>query len=227
MNIGFDLINDLNLTADDKFDWAGKSTSLYCIISGNISYDLKVVATTLTHLSKVYKGVFYTPGTLEFSRVTDYNNQMGLIIKMCKKIKNVALLYHHVVVIDGIAILGCPGKYGGEELDNFEQEHNINRYDDLLYLKNSIEKLQKHLDVKKIIVVTNAVPNNYLYFGVNVPDSSFPELSLVLGVDSEQKVSHWLFGSNEKIVDITNGNINYLTNPKHDRDPYWATRIEL
>ena len=52
MNIGFDVISDLNLDAEDSFDWEGKATSLYLIIAGNISSDLRVIHQTLVHLSR-------------------------------------------------------------------------------------------------------------------------------------------------------------------------------
>ena len=50
--IGFDLISDLNLSPEDSFNWEGKATSLYCIIAGNISEDLRTIKQTLSHLSK-------------------------------------------------------------------------------------------------------------------------------------------------------------------------------
>ena len=145
MKIGFDLISDLNLSPGDSFTWENKATSLYCLVAGNISSDLRVVSLVLSHLSKFYQGVFYTPGTLEFEGVDDYYKRVQEISRTCKKIKNVALLHHHVVIIDGIAVLGCPGWYGGEDLPNFEEMHRVNRFEDLVYLKNAIEKLQKHL----------------------------------------------------------------------------------
>ena len=43
MNIGFDVISDLNLDAEDHFTWEGKATSLYLIIAGNISNDMRVI----------------------------------------------------------------------------------------------------------------------------------------------------------------------------------------
>ena len=37
IDIGFDVISDLNLKRNDSFNWENKATSLYCILSGNIS----------------------------------------------------------------------------------------------------------------------------------------------------------------------------------------------
>jgi hypothetical protein len=54
-----------------------------------------------------------------------------------------------------------------------------------------------------------------------------PELSMVLLADLESKVSHWAYGSYEKIVDTKIDSINYLCNPYYKRNPYWAKRIDI
>lgn len=228
MKIGFDLISDLTLTSDDKFNWEEKPTSLYCLLAGNISADLKVVNAVLHHLSSVYHGVFYVPGALEFSNTKDYKRRNNELSRICKKIDNVAFLHHHVVIVDGIAVLGCTGYYGTELEQDFELNHKVNMFDDLVYLKNSIERLQKHLDVKKILLMTGTVPNYHLYFGI-VPENlnTLPELSLTLYADSESKVSHWVYGSYKDIVDTNLTNINYVCNPYKKTEPYWPKRIEV
>lgn len=227
MIIGFDLVSDLNLKTGDTFNWENRATSLYCIVAGNISSDLTVVSSVLNHLSKLYQGVFYTPGSLEFENVTDYDHRLIELARISKKIRNVALLHHHVVIIDGIAILGCTGYYGDETNYDFEEVHKKHRFEDLLYLKNSIERLQKHLDVKRIFVITNSVPNHKLYFG-EVPKSSevLPELTMTLSVDLETKISHWAYGTYGKIVDTTIDGINYICNP-YKSEPYWAKRVDV
>lgn len=228
MKIGFDLISDLNLSPEDSFNWENKATSLYCIVAGNVSSDMRTLMLTLNHLSKFYQGVFYTPGALEFQGVEDYEKRIQEIVRLTKRIKNIALLHHHVVIIDGVAILGCPGWYGGEINDDFEKVHGISRFEDLVYLKNSLDKLQKHLDVKKIVILTNGVPNQQLYFGEHPSDvETLPELSMVLLADLESKVSHWAYGSYEKIVDTKLNGINYVCNPYYNRKPYWAKRIDV
>ena len=228
MKIGFDLISDLNLSPNDSFNWENKATSLYCVIAGNISNDIRTIALTLSHLTKFYQGVFYTPGSLEFKGIEDYDSRIKEISRVCKKIRNVALLHHHVVIIDGVAILGCPGWYGGEVESDFEEKHGIGRFEDLIYLKSSIDKLQKHLDVKKILMLTNGVPNEKLYFGEVPTDAAvLPELTMTLLADLESKVSHWAYGSYGKIVDAKLDNINYLCNPYNKKNPYWAKRIDI
>ena len=88
--IGFDLISDLNLSPDDSFDWEGKATSLYCIIAGNISEDLRTIKQTLSHLSKFYQGIFYTLGSLEYHNTGDVAKRTGEIHKTCRNIRNLA-----------------------------------------------------------------------------------------------------------------------------------------
>lgn len=230
MNIGFDLISDLYLSENDNFDWDGKATSLYCLVAGNISTDLRVVAITLATLSKYYQGVFYIAGALEFEGVDNIAARVNEISRVCRRLRNVAYLHHNVVIIDGVAVLGANGWFGNIMLTgpNANQDIVAYRYDDMLYLKNSIEKLQKHLDVKKILIVTNSVPNEELYFG-EIPEevSEEPPLTIVLLSDSENKVSHWAFGTYKKIVDAVYSDINYLNNPSYGSDPYWPKRIEV
>jgi len=227
MSIGFDLINDLNLSPDDDFNWEDKATSLYCVVAGNISSDLYVIYKVLMHLSQLYQGVFYTPGKLEFKDIQNYDRRISDICRFAKKLKNVAVLYHHVVIIDGIAILGSTGYYGDEDNDNFEIVHGKSIYEDLIYLKSSLERLQKHIDVKNILVVTGSIPNNKLFFGEKLGTyESLPELDTICSYDLEKKITHWVYGSNEKIVDTNINGINYLSNP-YKGNPYWAKRIEI
>jgi hypothetical protein len=114
MKIGFDVISDLNLTPDESFNWEGKATSLYCIIAGNISNDLRTIRQTLLHLSQFYQGVFYTAGSLEYENVPSMAARTQEIFKICSTVRNVASLHNHVVIVDGIAIVGTNGWYGNE-----------------------------------------------------------------------------------------------------------------
>ena len=66
-----------------------------------------------------------------------------------------------------------------------------------------------------------------MYFGEKPQFENDVPLDIVLSVDTEKKISHWLFGSYEKIVDIAKNDINYLTNPCYDRNPYYAKRIDI
>lgn len=230
MQIGFDIISDLNLSPNDSFNWENKATSLYCIVAGNISSDLRTIGITLAHLSRFYQGIFYCLGSLEYDGAEDMELRTSEILTICDRYRKVAVLHHHVVIIDGIAILGCNGWYGNTLLTDPTTETNIRtaRNEDLYYMIHSMEKLQKHLDVTKLLLVSNSVPCPELYFG-QAPSSveGVPSLDMILYADTQIKTSHWVFGTQEKIVDTKINSINYVNNPKFNRNPYWAKRIDI
>lgn len=230
MKIGFDIVSDLYLQPGDEFNWEGKATSLYCIIAGNISNDLRTIRQTLSHLGRFYQGVFYCLGSLEYEDCIDIDLRTNEIQKICNTIRNVALLHQHVVVVDSIAIIGVNGWYGNtlptDPLTEVKLE--VHRNEDIIYLNSSLGRLQKHLDVKRIILVTNSVPNVDLYFG-QIPDHVKTQLpiDICLESDTEKKVTHWVYGTYDKVVDVTNDNINYINNSYYKRQPYWAKRIDV
>lgn len=227
--LGFDIISDLNLDENSDFHWDTKPTSLYCILAGNISNVPSVIYKTLKHLSKCYQGVFYIDGVKEHNSLTERDNVINDVTRICASLKNVVYLHNNVVVVDGIALVGVNG-WGNyptyTDSDRFQVK--AFRYDDLVYLEKTIEKLQIHIDVKKILIISNSVPSTAMYFGekpqFDVDDVS---LDIVLPVDTESKINYWIFGSYEKIVDIARNNINYLSNPCYDRNPYYARRIDV
>ena len=230
MKIGFDYINDLNLSPDESFDWEGKATSLYCIIAGNISSDLKVIKKTLGYLGKFYQGIFYIPGCLEFSDKHGIQSRINDLRTILKSIRNVVFLHNHVVIVDSIAIVGingwAPEFLNYTTLDKFIAD--VGRNEDLAYLANSIQRLQLHIDVKKIVIVSSAIPRNELYFG-ELPDfveNTMP-LATALQMDKEFKVSHWIFGTQTKLAELTIDNIHYMNNSYIKNTPYWPKRIEV
>jgi len=231
MNIGFDVISDLNLDAEDHFNWEGKATSLYLIIAGNISNELRIIHQTLLHLSKYYQGIFYISGGSEYESMHFVKNRNNELARLCKSITNVAFLHRHVVVINGIALVGCNGWYGNkiELSDDLEKLHlTAQNIEEVTYLSNSIEKLQLHLDVKKIVVITHSVPGEKLFFGEepgNISEYSPPQQALLS--DSESKVTHWVYGSYDKTVDTTIDKITYINNSAFNTDPYWPKRMNV
>ena len=229
MEIGFDVISDLNLEPDDSFNWEGKVTSLYCIVAGNISSDLRTIWQTLLHLSRLYQGVFYVIGSLEYKDSDDFEATTKSILKIGSKIHNVAILQHHVVILDGLALVGCNGWSNDQKYFDglYEFRALNNKLEDAKYLKNSIAKLQKHLDVKKIMVVTSTVPKQELYFGELPDNDDEVYLDLCINEDTEMKITKWVFGTHKKIVDTTLGNINYINNPYYHVKPYWAKRVNI
>lgn len=227
MEIGFDLIGDLNLDPEDSFNWEGKSTSLYCVVTGNISYDLRTVFQVLSHLSRFYQGIFYVPGLLEYKNSYDYEIRTKEIISTIKKLPKVALLYHHVVIIDGIAILGA-NCWSADDPKDIDMELVKYRLDDIAYLHKSVEKLQTHLDVKSILLVTSCVPGKSLYFGKipkHVEDHLYPEHCL--SSDTEMKVTHWMFGTSDRSINTVINGITYINNPYQKNMPYWARIVKV
>lgn len=230
MSVSFDLISDLYLEPNDSFNWESKATSLYCLVAGNISNDLRTIEQTLRHLARFYHAIFYTPGFLEYKNVEDIPERTTDISILCDDIKGVTMLHHHVIIIDGVAVVGSNGWYGlDDKFTMLEQAQNeVYRFEDLSYLQATIEKLQMHLDVKKIIVVSSSVPKLQLYFGEH-PKNAEDEIPLdaTLMSDTQKKVVAWAFGTYEKIVDTTIDNIHYVNNPYFKKLPYWAKRITI
>ncbi len=231
MKLGFDVISDLNLVREDEFNWEDKATSLYLIIAGNISGDIHVIQRTLLHLSNFYQGIFYIPGSLEYETMHLFKHRTDELRQIADSIHNVALLHKHVVIINDIALLGVNGWYGVEhpDEDNFAKIYrHAQNIEDLGYLKASIQRLQLHLDVKKVVVVTNSTPGPKLYFGEtpNNLEEEFP-LQDALATDLECKITHWVFGTYNKQVDTILDSIHYVNNVPSKNVPYWPKKIEV
>lgn len=229
MAFGFDIISDLYITDHKTFNWENKPTSLYCLIPGNITNDVHTLYTVLKHLSKCYQGVFYIDGSLEHNFIHEKDLVTTEIGKICAKIKNVIYLHNNVVVVEGIALIGVNGWDNNIIVNSDDDKFQIKsyKYDDLLYLEKTVERLQLHVDVKKILILSNSVPTDKLYFGELPSTEEDVDLIMVLGADTENKITSWVFGHHKKIVDANIEGINYLNNPCHDRNPYYAKRINI
>lgn len=228
-DIGFDVISDLVLSPNDSFNWENKASSLYCILAGNVSSEVRTVAQVLVHLSKYYQCVFYVPGELEYETADDIASRTAELIALCNAIPNICMLHQHVAVLDGVAIMGVNGWGDSREFSGLQDfVKTAARLEDLAYLKYTLQKLQRHLDVKKIVVVTSGVPTPELFFGEE-PSAAYDQIPLTatLVSDTEHKVKHWVFGTYSKIVDTTLNEINYLNNPLIPNSPYWAKRLTV
>lgn len=227
--VGFDIISDLYLCPNDSFNWQNKATSLYCIVAGNISSDLRTVIQVLFHLSTLYHGVFFVPGKLEYENCESLTKRTDELLAVGEGIPNLVVLYNSVITVDGVALLGSNG-WGNIEnkLDLKNTVMTAAKHEDFTYLLKSLGKLQKHLDVRKIILITSAVPREDLYFG-EVPDNVVDQIPLVniLEADTEKKVSHWVFGTYNKPVDLDIDNITYVNNSKNQYGPYYAKRLAI
>ena len=212
-----DLISDLNLKDSDTFDWTGKASSLFCIVAGNVSDDLIILGNTLKHLSENYRGVFFIDGSLEHSNLEDYESRIQEIKTVCDEIPGVVYMHNHVVILSGVAFVGINGWFGNRKnIDTYEDLEYIDRYasEDIEYLSVTIKNLQSHQDVRKIVVVSNSMPSEYL--GFNSPRVTFsgnlkPAIGLVF--DANQKIENWLFGTDDIEVDVKLANRRYVNNP--------------
>lgn len=227
--VGFDLISDLFLSPEDSFNWENKATSLYCIVAGNISSDLRTVIHTLAHLGRQYQEVFYIPGYLEYETSDSVVTRTEQLKAISASIKNICILYQNVATIDGVAVVGVNG--WSNVGDTFTVENVFEtaaRHEDFNYLHNALGRLQRHLDIRKIVVVSSAVPHYSLYFGERpiITDDQVP-LCATLANDTEHKVTHWAFGTYEKNVDTNVEDINYVNNPYLHQKPYWPKRITV
>lgn len=226
MEIGFDIISDLYLEPDESFNWENKATSLYCLIPGNVSSHPITLLQTLKHLSQHYHGVFFIPGPYDTSE-QDYQLYSKLIGSTLSHIKNVTCLYHNVIILNGIAIVGVNGWIG-----------DVYGYDDIAanelarldyeYLCETFIKLTRHIDIKKIIVLSSTIPNREMYFGTE-PEVVKHQTGLLptLSYDSQFKVRNWVFGNSNKNVDIFFNSIHFTSNPYLKRRPYYAKRIDI
>jgi hypothetical protein len=230
-NFCVDLISDLNLSETDKFDWEGKATSLFCVVAGNVSDDLDVLRKTLEHLSSNYRGVFFIDGSLEHVELQNYESRIELMKQICNSIENVVYLHNHVVILNNVAFIGVNGWHNNrkniqeaEDLDYIAQYKN----DDLSYLSNTMKQLQAHIDVKKIVVISNSMPSDYLNF--NSPDAESKtesNLALSLLFDYGVKTKVWLFGTDDIAVDVEIGSRRFVNNPVTSGLLYWPKRIVI
>jgi hypothetical protein len=183
----------------------------------------------LIHLSGKYQAVFFVPGKLEYEQCESLSVRTKELLAITDGIPNVSILYNSVIVVDGVALLGSNG-WGNIEntLDSKNITMTAAKYEDFTYLVSCLGKLQKHLDVKKVVVITSAVPKEELYFG-EVPTNVVDQIPLhnILESDTEKKVSHWIFGTYDKPVDTTIDNINYISNSKNQYGPYHAKRLSI
>ena len=226
MEIGFDVISDLFVSPDDSFFWEGKATSLYCIVAGNVSSDLDTLRRVLETLAVEYQGVFYIPGYLEYENQDEINSRTLEILDTVAAIPNCACLFHHVVIVDGIAILGCNGWEVSEGLD--DAKIRSSRIDDVSYVYRSVEKLQKHGDVTKILMISSAVPCKELYYGEHPKFyDAYTPLKYCLKADTEAKISTWIFGSYRKTVDAVIDSTRYINNAQAQKETYWPKRVSL
>jgi hypothetical protein len=230
MSLSFDVISDLNLTSEDKFSWEDKVTSLFCVIPGNISSDLKVIQKTLSYLSELYRGIFYIDGTLEHESIPHRTDRIEKLEKICSTVNNCVFLHNNIVIVNGVGVMAANGWYGQYNRELFVHDGlrvSAYRNDDLEYLNNTVKRIQLHADASKVLMVTSSPPNKDFFFkeDSHITDLMSPDTCLTY--DTEKKITNWAFGGGDKKVDTTVNGVNYVSNPFIKTEPYWAKRIEI
>lgn len=260
MHFAFDLISDLHVETWDKFDWTGQPTSPYCVVAGDVSRDPELVMETLEHLGQQYAGVFYIDGNDEHRYyLEDLGGGYRILNEAISGLKNVVYMQDNVVIINGVAILATNGWWTydfdadipvDQSMFWYKEKVQISEpaanaitgvaYHDAAYIINSINKLQRQIDVNSIVIVTHTVPapwiidhdpeftNSYRY---NVMGNR--HIQSALDEDTEGKIKTWCFGHYHKSVDREFGGVRYVSNPRgrgNDRwnqSPYFPKRIEI
>ena len=258
MSFAFDLISDLHVETWDQFDWQHRATSPVCIVAGDIARDRDTVTRTLRHLSRCYQAVFYIDGNDEhYSYLEDIGSSYSDLVRRIKRIPNVVYLQDNVVIVNGVAILGTNGWFGfdfdlgidASQVDQWCQENyymsatatkNIARLSntDASYMIDSVQKLQRHADVQKIVMVTHTVPDPALIAHDIDLDGSMKFNTMgnrlmmqAMAADTENKIHTWCFGHYHGSVDQTRSGIRFVNNcrgrqhTKYSQHVYHPQRI--
>lgn len=263
--MAFDLISDLHLdTWPGEFDWTGQPTSPVCVIAGDISPDIKIVRNTLKHLANCYAAVFYIDGNEEHRyRYHELGASYRDLARTISRLPRVTYLQENVIIIDGVAIIGTNGWWGHDldvtvsrdeskqrMVDWYEQimpGHAIDPEEisncartDTAYLINSVQKLQQHHDVKKIVIVTHTVPiASLIQHDIQLSGTAqFNHMgnrlmNLVRVNDTEHKIHTWCFGHYHGSVDQQLNGVRFVNNCRgrgntpYRQLSYFAKRIVI
>ena len=253
MKLAFDLISDLHIeTWDQPFDWSGMATSMLCLVTGDVSKDRQVLIDTLTHLGECYRAVFYIDGNDEHRNTyQDLGTSYRTLAEDISSIPNVTYLQDNVVIVDGIAFLGTNGWWNfdfDDQIDYdetrqwFEDRYGLTSmetnsieamaFQDFAYLTKSVERLQKHADVKRIVLATHTVPMVGLIDHDVELDGQYRKnctgnshILRALTNDTENKVAAWCFGHYHSAIDRTIHGIRFVSNCRGRGDTTWKKSV--
>ncbi len=137
-------------------------------------------------------------------------------------------MHNHVVVLNNMAFVAINGWYNNVARPLSAEEHYLlegRRNEDLGYLSNTIKNLQLHRDANKLIVISSCIPSEHLFYKSHKPTSDSAEPGLALIMDTDHKVSNWLYGGTNIVGDFVYNKRRYVNNPKIEDQPYWPKRI--
>jgi predicted phosphodiesterase len=253
MKLAFDLISDLHIeTWDESFDWTGMPTSMLCVVAGDISRDRDTVIKTLRHLGECYRAVFYIDGNDEHRyNLSDLGDSYRSLSEEIENIPNVTYLQDNVCIVDGVAFLGTNAWWTFDldpEIDYdqsrawFRERYQINEaevnnveamaFNDYAYLAKSVERLQTHQDVKKIVLVTHTVPSVELIAHDTELEGSYrlnctgnSHILKVFKNDTERKISTWCFGHYHNDVDNYIAGVRFVNNCRGRGNTPWSKSV--
>lgn len=253
MQFAFDLISDLHVeTWSEPIDFKGRATAPVAVVAGDISSNQDMTLATLENLSKSYQAVFYIDGNDEHSEHLEHlSSGYRSLVKQLNGIKNVVYLQDNVIVIDRVAILGTNGWWGFDFDLTIDAEQTMAWYQnrrglsksavqsirkmsaqDASYMINSVTRLQTHLDVKQIVMVTHTVPDPAL-IEHDVDLYGTPRLNCMgnrymmqaLAADTEKKIHTWCFGHYHGSVDQVRSGVRFVNNCRGRGDTAWGNWV--
>ena len=254
MKIHFDLISDLHVdTWDEDFSWEGKATSPYAVVAGDISRVRSELHPILKEISRHYLMTMFVDGNDEHRWTLD---NLGDSYKTLKQdigdIENFIWLQDDSLVIDNVAFVGTNGwtsfDFAEDKsyLENqrwMQETYKISMFagqqieamamSDAGFLCRTVEKLQRHPDVKKIVMVSHFVPNVELVnhdiqlvkqpSRLNTTGNSF--LLRCLEEDHEKKVNTWCFGHYHSDVDTVLNGVRFVNNCRGRGGTDWSKPV--
>ena len=253
MIFAFDLISDLHVETWGDFDWTGQATAPYCVVAGDVARDRDTLIQTLTHLGTCYPGgVFYIDGNEEHKNYyEDLSDSYKDLHQQVSQIKNVVYLQDNVVIVNGVAILGTNGWWTYDFDPHMDVDQSVMHvqdhfgisnsaatniigvaYHDAAYMIKSVEKLQKHSEVRAIVLVSHTVPGAWLI--EHDPDlvgtwrfngMGNRHIARALENDTENKIKMWCFGHYHRPTDRPKDSVDYISNPKGRGNTPWSQAV--
>lgn len=245
LDMQFDLISDLHLDLwkDNMKDWRGISTSLTCLVAGDISRDFDLTVSFLKHLSSCYNNVLFVDGNHEHYRNYGNIQERQLEIDMAlSSIKNLTYLADSALVLDSTAIIGTNGWWTFdypeksdaaskvECMDAFCAKEGYHMRDAITiwtaaqeqsnFLCEVVASMQNNDDISEIILLTHTVPRMDLIppYDRDLVDWSKTgnsSMNDVLLNDINGKISTWCFGHiHSHHVDSRKDGVRYVSHPR-------------
>ena len=253
MIFAFDLISDLHVETWGDFDWTGQATAPYCVVAGDVARDRDTLIQTLTHLGTCYPGgVFYIDGNEEHKNYyEDLSDSYKDLHQQVSQIKNVVYLQDNVVIVNGVAILGTNGWWTYDFDPHMDVDQSVMHvqdhfgisnsaatniigvaYHDAAYMIKSVEKLQKHSEVRAIVLVSHTVPGAWLIehdldlVGTwRFNGMGNRHIARALENDTENKIKMWCFGHYHRPTDRPKDSVDYISNPKGRGNTPWSQSV--